>query len=68
MNFTERIRVMEAIFALFVASGLCLTFSVITAIYAIRTLENSRQFLYFAWDLIHDPPESSKLEGTKEPE
>ena len=42
----------EATFALFVASGLCLTFSVITTVYAIRTLENSRQFLDFAWDLL----------------
>ena len=43
----------EAVFTLFVASGLCLTFSAITAVYAIRTLEKSRQFLYFAWDLLH---------------
>ena len=43
----------EAVFALFVASGLCLTFTAITAVYAIRTLEKSRQFLYFAWDLLH---------------
>ncbi len=55
----------EAIFALFVASGLCLTFSVITAIYAIRTLEKSRQFLYFAWDLTHDSHGIDRLEGTQ---
>ena len=41
-----------AIFALFVASGLCLTFSAITTIYAIRMLENARQFLDFALDLL----------------
>ncbi len=57
----------EAIFALFVASGLCLTFSVIVAIYAIRTLEKSRQFLYFAWDLFHsyEAKEEYKKEGTE---
>ena len=43
----------EAVFVLLVASGLCLTFSTITAIYAIRTLEKSRQFLYFAWELLY---------------
>ena len=57
----------EAVFALFVASGLCLTFSVIVAIYAIRTLEKSRQFLYFAWDLFHShkAEEEYKQEGTE---
>ena len=43
----------EAVFTLFVASGLCLTFTAITMVYAIRMLEKSRQFLYFAWDLLH---------------
>ena len=43
----------EGIFALFVASGLCLTFTAITAVYAVRTLEKSRQFLEAAWDLLH---------------
>ena len=42
----------EAVFALFVASGLCLTFTAITAVYAIRTLEKSRQFLEAAWDFL----------------
>lgn len=57
----------EAVFALFVASGLCLTFSVITAIYAIRTLEKSREFLYFAWDMFHSykVEEKYKKEGTE---
>ena len=57
----------EAVFALFVASGLCLTFSVIVAIYAIRTLEKSRQFLYFAWDWIHSykAVKEYKKEGTE---
>ena len=41
-----------AVFTLFVASGLCLTFAAITAIYAISTLEKARQFMYFAWDLL----------------
>ena len=44
----------EAVFALFVASGLCLTFSAITAVYAIRTLEKSRQFLADACDLLDE--------------
>lgn len=43
----------EGVFALFVGSGLCLTFTAIMAVYAIRTLEKSRQFLYFAWELLH---------------
>lgn len=57
----------EAVFALFVASGLCLTFSVIVTIYAIRTLEKSRQFLYFAWDLLHrhKDEEIFRKEGTE---
>lgn len=42
-----------AVFTLFVASGLCLTFAAITAIYAISVLEKARQFLYFAWDMLH---------------
>lgn len=56
----------EAVFALFVASGLCLTFSAIVAIYAVRTLEKSRQFLYFAWDLLHNrnAEEEYRKEGT----
>ena len=48
----EVINMTTAVFTLFVASGLCLTFSAITVIYAIRTLEKSRQFLLFAWDLL----------------
>lgn len=57
----------EAVFALFVASGLCLTFSVITAVCAIRTLEKSRQFLYFAWNLLHrnEAQEVYRKEGTE---
>ncbi|MBQ3447268.1 MAG: hypothetical protein IJG37_06480 [Synergistaceae bacterium] len=57
----------EAVFALFVASGLCLTFTAITAVYAIRTLEKSRQFLYFAWDLLHrnEAHEVYRKEGTE---
>ena len=57
----------EAVFALLVASGLCLTFSAITAVYAIRTLEKSRQFLYFAWDLLHkaEAEEIFGKEGTE---
>ncbi|MBQ3447707.1 MAG: hypothetical protein IJG37_08705 [Synergistaceae bacterium] len=56
----------EGVFALFVASGLCLTFSAITAVYAIRTLEKSRQFLYFAWDLLHRyEDEEYRREGTE---
>ena len=43
---------LEATFALLVASGLCLTLSAITTIYAIRKLEKSREFLLFAWDLL----------------
>ena len=57
----------EAVFALFVASGLCITFSAITAVYALRTLEKSRQFLYFAWDLLHkaEAEEIFGKEGTE---
>lgn len=57
----------EAVLALFVASGLCLTLCVITAIYAIRTLEKSRQFLYFAWDLLYkaEREEVFSKEGTE---
>ena len=56
----------EGVFALFVASGLCLTFSAITAVYAIKTLEKSRQFLYFAWDLLHRyEDEEYRREGTE---
>ena len=59
------ISLLEATFVLLVASGLCLTFSVITAIYAIRTLENSRQFLDFAWNLLHKlENEEFRKEGT----
>ena len=42
----------EAVFALFVASGLCLTFTAITAVYAVRMLEKSREFLSAAWDFL----------------
>ena len=48
----EAIIMTTAVFTLFVASGLCLTFAAITAIYAIRVLEKARQFLLFAWDLL----------------
>ena len=39
--------------ALLVASVLCLFLTAVTALYAVRTLEKSRYFLAFAWDLIH---------------
>lgn len=56
----------EAIFALFVASGLCLTFSVITAIYAIRTLEKLRELIVEAWDLLlRYDAEDYRKEGTE---
>ena len=57
----------EAVFTLFVASGLCLTFSCIAVIYAVKLLEKSREFLYFAWDLFHDEEcgEVLRKEGTE---
>ena len=57
----------EATFALFVASGLCLTFSTITAIHAIRTLEKSREFLLFAFELLHHEncDDEYRKEGTE---
>ena len=55
----------EAVFILFVASGLCLTFSAITAFYAIRTLQDAKLILSFAGFLLrrnYDIPE--KPEGS----
>lgn len=41
-----------AVFTLFVASGLCLTFAAITTIHAIRILDKSHEILCSVLDLI----------------
>ena len=55
----------EAVFVLLVASGLCLTFSAITTLYAIRTLDKARLFLAAAWDLLEsNNADDFRNEGT----
>ena len=55
-----------AAFTLLVASGLCLTFAAITAFYALRSLEKSRDFLAAAWDFLEaQDTEEFRKEGTE---
>ena len=54
----------EAVFTLFVASGLCLTFSCIAVIYAVRILQKAHDFLSFALELVDDA-ECGAPEGTE---
>ena len=57
----------EAVFTLFVASGLCLTFSCIAVIYAVRILQKAHDFLSFALELVDDAECGAPLkkEGTE---
>ena len=43
----------EVAFTLFCCCAICLTLTVVFATYAVKTLEKSRDFLDFAWDLLH---------------
>ena len=54
----------EAVFTLFVASGLCLTFSCIIVVYAVRILQQANDFLHFALDLVEND-EVIRKEGTE---
>ena len=59
-------RMTTAVFTLFVASGLCLTFSMCAVLCAVKTLEKARHLLYFAWDLLHSAEqEDYRREGTE---
>ena len=57
----------EAVFTLFVASGLCLTFSCIAVIYAVRILQQANDLLNFALDLVENDGSEGVLrkEGTE---
>ena len=43
----------EIAFSLFCCCAICLTLTVVFATYAVKTLGKSRDFLDFAWDLVH---------------